>query len=342
MTAEVKKFKTFRDLSGVTSSSSISSTSSTSITTSSSSTPKEISPVKDYQKIPNSITRDALPTGIFKGKSKLVYDYLWSRSRGAIKPSRVVKVSRRQIKEKTAIGSMVTVDAALAQLQAVGLIGKVSAVGSASGNNYEIFAPDELPSSPSITSTSKIYQNLDVLDELKNSSSSTTQIVENTELYKRTKTLFKDFEPFDDDSPVYEAFKLLESRAKRHTGRALTRNDWKSFLDLIRMFVDETDLAVSRTTQVSSYLALGTENLQRRLYPKKQPKQKVKDWQSVGNTAPTTPTSELIEPLNEELRQTVLKSLQHIIKKNGREAIDVYKGNYTSEDWDWFIIELQR
>jgi hypothetical protein len=41
-----------------------------------------ISPVRDFTKVANSITREAIPAGIFKGKSKQLYDYLYSATRG--------------------------------------------------------------------------------------------------------------------------------------------------------------------------------------------------------------------------------------------------------------------
>ena len=361
MSGEVKQFKTFRDLGKISKESSTSTTSNTSTPsrTSSSSTPsstrttnrinktseqKEISPQKDYQKIPNSITREAIPAGIFRGKSKVVYDYLWSQSRGAIKPSRIFKVSRRQIKEKTAIGSMVTIDAALSHLHSVGLIRKASAIGSATGNEYEIFAPDELPSSTSRTSTSKLYQKVDELDVLESGTSRETQVVEKTAGYKNLKTIFKDIEPFDDDSPVYAAFKLLESSAKRATGKSLSNSDWKAFLELIEVFVNETDLATARSKSVSSYMALGVENLRRRLYPKRQPKTTgLKDWKSVGKAKPgVSELSKPAETLNKDLRQTVLKSLQQMVEQNGRESVEVFKTSYTMEDWNWLMNELEK
>src|SRR5688500_17480219 len=139
MSGEVKQFKTFRDLGKINKETSASTPSITNITSLPSTTSKhntpsstrttrnnrDVSLQKDFQKVPNSITREAIPAGIFKGKSKVVYDYLWSQTRGSIKPSRAFKVSRRQIKEKTAIGSMVTIDAALSHLQSVGLLRKV-------------------------------------------------------------------------------------------------------------------------------------------------------------------------------------------------------------------------
>ena len=361
MSGEVKQFKTFRDLGKITNDSSTSTTSlssspsSTSTTgtssTTSTSTPskenikqKDVSPQRDYQKVPNSITREAVPAGIFKGKSKLVYDYLWSQSRGAINPTRFVKVSRRQIKEKTAIGSMVTIDAALSHLISAGLIQKASAIGSATGNHYEVFAPDELASSTSTTSTSKLTHKVDELDVLKTGTTRQTQIIENNKGYQNLKTIFKDFEPFDDDSPVYAAFRLLERSAKRATGKGLNKTDWKAFLDLMEIFVNETDLASARSKSVSSFGALGVENLRRRLYPKKYPKTSgLKDWRSVGKAQSeiSEPLDE-IEPLSDDLKKTVLKSLQLMVEQNGRESVEVFKASYTPEDWQWLMNELTK
>lgn len=354
MSGEVKQFKTFRDLgkinkassTSIPSTTSISSTTRTPNTSSSTSTTKknkDISPQKDFQKVPNSITREAIPAGMFKGKSKIVYDYLWSQTRGSIKPSRVFKVSRRQIKEKTAIGSMVTIDAALSHLQSVGLLRKVSAIGSATGNEYEIFAPDELPSSTSISSTSKLYQKVDELDTPENGTSRETQTIEKIKGYENLKTIFKDFEPFDDDSPVYAALKLLERSAKRTTGKGLNKSDWKAFFNLMEVFVNETDLAAARSKSVSSFMALGVENLRRRLYPKNQLKTpKLKDWKSVGKPEPDiSGSSEQIEPLSEDLRQTVLQSLQLMVEQNGRESVEVFKTSYTPDDWNWLMSKLK-
>src|SRR5918912_641174 len=101
--SDEKKYVTFRDLRAVakpepkqtsaeTASTSISSdtstTSSTSISPNSQSVEKQkrsiVAPERDFQRVPNSVTRQAIPEGLFRGKSKLVWDYLWSVSRGAI------------------------------------------------------------------------------------------------------------------------------------------------------------------------------------------------------------------------------------------------------------------
>ena len=78
--------------------------------------------------------------------------------------------------------------------------------------------------------------------------------------------------------------------------------------------------------------------------PKKQPKTSgFKDWKSIGKAQPEiSEEAEPIEPLNDELKQTVLKSLQLMVENNGRESVEVFKTSYTPEDWQWLMNELTK
>src|SRR5947209_8834905 len=49
------------------------------------------SPERDFSRVANSITREAVPAGLFKGKSKQLYDQLYALTRGAIVPKRKVR-----------------------------------------------------------------------------------------------------------------------------------------------------------------------------------------------------------------------------------------------------------
>ncbi|MEW6128031.1 MAG: hypothetical protein AB1757_13405 [Acidobacteriota bacterium] len=132
---------------------------------------ESIAPERDFQRVPNSVTRQIMASGVFKGKSKQVWDYLWSVSRGAINPVRIIKRSRKDIKNGSGIGSMVTVDAAITHLESIGLLRVLPSVGSLAGNSYEIFTPEEIAisytstsSTPSITSPTQKLDNLDILE----------------------------------------------------------------------------------------------------------------------------------------------------------------------------------
>lgn len=46
--------------------------------------PTPVAPERDFAKVANSIVREAVAGGYFTGKSKQLYDFLYSRTRGAI------------------------------------------------------------------------------------------------------------------------------------------------------------------------------------------------------------------------------------------------------------------
>jgi hypothetical protein len=249
--------------------------------------PAAVSPLKDFQKVPNSVVRIALADRFFKGKSKFVWDYLWSVSRGAIKPSRVVRKSRKEIKAGSGIGSMVTVDAALAHLEEVGLIVKRAAVGSLNGNEYEVFTPEEAlarkmaesgarelvaetsPSSPSTSSTSSSSsptQKLDHLDVLLSSTSSTTQLLEKNDIYGLAKTFLKTSD--DDDTHTMSGFvREMENAVKKILGAnppdtAEERARWQA---VGKLLADELIAAAGKTDAVSSIPAFLNAHLRRKL-----------------------------------------------------------------------------
>jgi hypothetical protein len=226
-----------------------------------------VAPERDFQRIPNSITRRALPEGLFRGKSKQVWDYLWSVSRGAVVPTRTVRKSRREIKAGSGLGSMVTVDAALEHLQNVGLIAIRPSIGSLVGNEYEVFTPEEASTRlPSISSTTSPIQNLVNLDVPDSSSTSRTQLAGNTGGYSPPKTSFKTNTENDDDEAFAKFAQVLQEAAKQVTGKRLNPSDKERLGELAELLVTELKIAAARTTNVSSVPAFLTEHLRRRLW----------------------------------------------------------------------------
>src|SRR5215207_1584494 len=112
-----------------------------------------ISPARDYTKVANSIRREAVPAGFFKGKSKQLYDALYGLTRGAVVPNRKVRISRPKLMKLAHIGARATFDANVDHLSAVGLVTVTIVTGEHEGNEYEVFIPEEL-SIPSQTSHS--------------------------------------------------------------------------------------------------------------------------------------------------------------------------------------------
>lgn len=265
------KYKTFRDLRSVSKETPKEETpvppSSTSIASISRTTSRAIAPERDFQRVPNSLTREAMPQGLFRGKSKQVYDYLYHQTRGAMTPRRSVRKSRKEILKGSGLGSMVTVDAAVEHLKNVGLLDVRAAVGSLNGNEYEVFTPEEistrLPSSTSITSTTSLTQNLDNLDVLESGSTSITQTVETTDSYGSPKTKIKDKDHIDDDARAGRLSAKLSQAERELTGKtSMSDEKWD---ELAEVLITELKIAAARTT-VSNVPAFLAEHLRRRLW----------------------------------------------------------------------------
>jgi hypothetical protein len=321
-----------------------------------------VSPEKDFQKVPNSITRFALPDKFFRGKSKQVWDYLWSVSRGAISPSRTVNATRGEIKDKAGLGSMVTVDASIEHLQKVGLINvsKVS-VGSSRGNEYEVFSPEEAQerysSISSISSYTSLTQKVDILDILESGISSITQTIENKETYEPTNTSLKT-NTNDDEKKAFARFeKLFESVSVELTGRGLQKNEKGKWKDLAELLIMELKVAALRTDSISSVPAFLTEHLRRRLWQndEKQPKSQNRSYNKdvVGKSDSDSGALEVVsggftsqdqyipESLTEKQRETVLASMEEFLKQGKTNFVMSLKNTYAEEDWNWLMKEIK-
>jgi hypothetical protein len=223
--------------------------------------------------VPNSITREALQEGLFRGKSKQVWDYLWSISRGAVMPTRVIRKSRKEIKSGSGLGSMVTVDAAIEHLKNLGLLAVRPVIGSLVGNEYEIFTLEEASINPArYTSTSSISSNtspthkLDDLDILDSSISSTTQLTENTTGYKSPNTFFNTIDDDDTHTLLNYFSKTLLEAANAVIGRKLTVSEQERVLwnECACVLADELKAAAERAEPISSVPAFLAAHLRRR------------------------------------------------------------------------------
>jgi hypothetical protein len=280
--SDSNKYTTFRDLRSVSksvpapesalpSTSSISSAPSVSSTTRYASKPRTsstgIAPERDFQRVPNSITKQAIPSGVFRGKSKQVWDYLWSISRGAIVPTRTVRKSRKEIKAGAGLGSMVTLDAAIEHLQQVGLISINPSVGSLLGNQYEVFTPEETSTSTSSTSsTSSLTQNVDELDVPESGYTRQTQPNDFQATSSSANTSFKTKEEnTDDDAALAGLIEAIKTTSREITGKELSVSESDRWKELAEVLMAELKIAAARTS-VSSIPAFLAEHLRRRLW----------------------------------------------------------------------------
>jgi hypothetical protein len=219
-------------------------------------------------KVANSITREAVPSGLFTGKSKQLYDYLYSLTRGAIVPTRDVRVSREQLMKGAGIGSKVTLEQNLRRLIVTGLVSMKIIGGIQGGNEYTVYMPEELtpPSTPpSPPSPPSGGQKLAPLAPLETSPPRGGLIVDDKAGYSDAKTSFKTKEENIDDEAFAGLNEVLKQITLEATGKSPTKAEQERWREVGEVLRAEFSIAAARTT-VSSVPAFLAEHLRRRLW----------------------------------------------------------------------------
>ena len=296
----------------------------------------ETSPSRNYTKVSNSITKQAIPEKYFRGLSKHTYDVLYQKTRGAIVPTRTIQLTKDELVALTGL-SKDAVKLHIKYLKAAGLLESRPAIGSHAGWEYEIFVPEELSDGVGVSKGKQgqgnASENLPLHSGQDLLTLAPTNLLVNKEVSENPKTSFKD-NIRNDDEPFGAMFKL------KQIGKGSTK-DWNALAELLMM---EFEIAAARTKSVSNAPAFLTEHLRRRLMPTKReaPKSKPNKISQVGKHQP----SELIEeyqaePLTKEGRETTLKTFKGYIEKGQKEFLMGLEDTYTTEDWDWLIKELE-
>lgn len=244
-------------------------TSQTSQTSQSSS----VAPLRDFSKVPNSLARQVIPAGEFKGKSKQLYDCLYAMTRGAVAPTRIVRISRPRLMKKAGIGSRVTFDANIEHLCAIGLVEVRHIIGEHEGNEYTVHLPEERgltsqTSQTTMTSLTSPAQKLDRLVGLETRQTSHTLSLEESTTSTEPKTSFKTNTERSDDDEAFRQFVATFKQANREvTGKDPSASEAPRWNEIAEMLVTELKIAAGRTT-VSSVPAFLAEHLRRRLWKK--------------------------------------------------------------------------
>jgi len=214
---------------------------------------------------------------LFRGKSKQLYDYLWSQSRGAISPTRTVRRSRPQLLRGAGFGSMGTVERCVDFLSEVGLIKVRTIVGESEGNEYEVFTPEEVAPAllglPSLAGTthssgnigSTLNQVIPVIPKTGNTGS-TLSLSEST-TSGESKTSFKTTDEKTDDEAFAKFLAAVRNASVEITGKEPSPAEIDRWGELAELLITELKIAAGRTT-VSSVPAFLTEHLRRRLWKK--------------------------------------------------------------------------
>jgi hypothetical protein len=235
--------------------------------------PPPVAPARDYQKVANSITRVAVPAGVFKGKCKQLYDFLYSKTRGSIVPSRSVRLTRREIMLGSDIGSTKTLFLNLRHLRDAGLVTWDERVGPHEGNVYTVHLPEEADtmdtqstqSTQSTLSTqSDSSPKVDRVLRVESTLSTHTLSVANTDTSGIPKTSFKTNTENDDDEAFAGLVEKLKNASREVSGKEPSKVDAERWAEVAELLVTELKVAASRTT-VTSAPAFLAEHLRRRL-----------------------------------------------------------------------------
>lgn len=231
-------------------------------------TQQPVAPLRDFAKVANSIAREAVPAGLFTGKSKQIYDYLYSKTRGAIAPKTTTRIKFKDLMRGAHIGSEVTLRLNLERLQTVGLIAYQRIAGEHQGNEYTVYLPEEITGRTTSTSTSSgtsSSQNLVGVVGVESSTTSTTLKPADSATSGEPKTSFKTDRRTDDESNAFLA--LLQKAEFQLTGKnsSFSNQQWRELAELL---IAELKIAAARTGSVSSVPAFLTEHLRRRLFKK--------------------------------------------------------------------------
>ena len=307
----------------------------------------EIAPSKNYQKVPNSITKLAIPEGLFVGKSKQLYDVLYGLTRGNIIPKRSIRISKTKIMKQSGIGSRITFDACITRLQTVGLLRITILIGEHEGNEFEVYLPEEVPSLTTLTrqssqssqsSQTSPAQKLDSLVSLETSQTRHSLNVVNTTTSADPKTFFKNNYDIDDETTAFsQMIEAFGNASERLTGRRPSVKEVGKWRILAELLILELDIAARRAGTISSVPAFLTEVLRRRLMNRaNQSKIEKRIPDTVGKDA--NPEYEGVVALDEQGREETLAQLQEFAKD---DFLGEFKKWYTDEDWEWLIKNLK-
>ncbi len=308
-----------------------------------------ISPEKDFSKVANSIVREAVAQGLFIGKSKQIYDFLYLQTRGAIQPKRSIRITKSNLMRGSDIGSERTLLKNLSHLKSIGLVKVTDFDGQHGGNEYEVFLPEEFntthPTPPTAQQAPHPLQKVGTLPPVESGVGGVGQTQENKGTYSIAKTSFKDNTKNDDDARAREGFfvmvERLDAAVRKLTGKSVTKREAESWGTLADLLILELEVAASRTDGVSSIPAFLTEVLRRQFFASHL--QQATNAKASITNADTVGKSDSgayeIKPLDAKGRDEALAQLREFV---GDDFLDDFKKWYVEEDWAWLIQELEK
>ncbi len=303
-------------------------------------------PERDFARVANSIVRDALPQGLFIGKSKQLYDFLYLQTRGAIQPKRSIRITKSNLMRGSATGSERTLLKNLNHLKSVGLLKVKEFEGQHGGNEYEVLLPEEshaTPPTPQQTRQSQYaQQKVGTLPPVISEVGGVGQTLEDKEVSEALKLNTKTINKDDDRAAAFsEAIEKFDVVSRKLTGRGISKRDAEKWTDFADLIVLELEIAAKRTNAISSVPAFLTEVLRRQFFAQRQQqKPPAKSSKTKPDTVGKAETESYeIKPLDEQGREEALAQLREFA---GDDFLQDFKKWYTEEDWQWLMNELEK
>ncbi|MGB7922535.1 MAG: hypothetical protein WCF57_04765 [Pyrinomonadaceae bacterium] len=232
---------------------------------------EEVAPRRDFARVANSIVRDAIPAGIFTGKCKQLYDYLYTRTRGAIVPVRSARIPTDRVMKGAGM-TRHTYRAHIHRLISFGLVEVEERPGEHGGNIYTVHLPEEVEQNRG--DTRDRGDRGDTGEKLHGVQGSQAHpchrglSADESIVSGQSKTFFKtNTESDDDDAALAGLFAVLKAAATEVTGKGLSPSERDRWRELAEVLATELKIAAARTT-VSSAPSFLTEHLRRRLWKK--------------------------------------------------------------------------
>jgi len=295
-------------------------------------TAQPVAPSRDYVRVPNSVVRDALPAGLFKGESKKTYDALYQRTRGSVVPKRMTRATLADIMAWAGV-SHNTLKAHLKHLSRVGLVKVHYVRGDNTGAGYEVFTPEEASPTthqPPTGHPQPSSQNLAPPTSQNLVLGGGGQTIDFQKVEQADKTSFKTNTERDDDEAFADLVSLLKQAAEEVTGKGTTPAERERWREVAELLVTELKVAASRTS-VTSAAAFLAEHLRRRLRKTdaRQIEREVVEAstkQPPGDSKPELTTEQIQEQVN----------LMTGLMRDGaemRELEEQFAANYRPSQW---------
>jgi hypothetical protein len=207
--------------------------------------------------------RDAIPAGVFSGKGKQLYDYLYLKTRGAIVPVRSARIPTNDVMRGSGM-TRHTYRAHLQKLVSSGLVKVDEKAGEHGGNVFTVYLPEEIGINRGDRGDrGDKGQDLHMVQGSEVDRGDRGLNVSGVTSFADPKTSFKTKEEnFDDDAARRLAERFLEAEKDLTGKNSANGTHWD---ELAGVLITELKIAAGRTT-VSNMPAFFAEHLRRRLW----------------------------------------------------------------------------